>query len=181
MTIKMLKALAVSSALFPSLALAVGMEDPLPPKETQTTVECETGTIWDDEAKECVKPKDASLDDDALYKAVRELAYFDNPETALEVLGVMQEGETDRVLTYLGFAHRKLGDMTAAYSYYDKALEQNPDNLMARSYLGQAYVSEGLFDLATAELSEIRARGGRGTWPEVALRLAIDTGSGKAY
>ena len=66
-------------------------------------------------------------------------------------------------------------------AYYRAALKANPDNLLARSYMGEALAEMGKAELARAELSEIRARGGRGTWAEIALRLAIETGQSRAY
>ncbi len=51
----------------------------------------------------------------------------------------------------------------------------NPDNLLARSYMGQALVEQGQVDLALAQLSEIRMRGGRGTWAETSLTNAVAT------
>jgi hypothetical protein len=44
-----------------------------------------------------------------------------------------------------------------------------------------ALVEQGEVAAARAQLSQIRARGGRGTWPEVALRLALGSGRGFAY
>jgi tetratricopeptide (TPR) repeat protein len=87
----------------------------------------------------------------------------------------------DRVLTYKGFVHRNLGDKALAEEYYRAALERNPDNLLARSYMGQGYVTEGRVDEAYAQLLEIRERGGEGSWPEVALRDAIMTGTTTRY
>jgi hypothetical protein len=45
--------------------------------------------------------------------------------------------------------------------------------------MGQAFVVAGNVELAKAQLSQIRARGGRGTWAEASLRMAI--GSGQTY
>ena len=61
-------------------------------------------------------------------------------------------------------------------SHYEAALAADPDNVLARSYLGMAYVAKGEFDLARAELLQIRARGAAGTWPDRALARAIRTG-----
>ena len=87
----------------------------------------------------------------------------------------------DNAYAYLGLAHRKLGETARGMAYYQAALTANPDNLLARSYLGQAYAEAGDMVLARTELSEIRARGGRGTWAETALRLTLETGRGTAY
>lgn len=88
----------------------------------------------------------------------------------------MQEGESDRVLTYRAFALRKAGQIEAGLAGYADALAANPDNILARSYLGQLYVEMAEMDLARAELAEIRIRGGRGSWAETALAEAIATG-----
>ncbi|MCY4334529.1 MAG: hypothetical protein OXC60_07615, partial [Litoreibacter sp.] len=61
------------------------------------------------------------------------------------------------------------------------ALEADADNLLARSYLGQGLVVVGDRAGAKLQLTEIRARGGRNTWAEFALKSAIATGVGSNY
>ena len=116
--------------------------------------------VWDEKAGECVKIQDSRLDNDALYQAAREFAYAGQFNNALSALSAMDEGESDRVLTYLGFTHRKMGDHEAGLRYYDAAFAKNPDNILARSYMGQGFVEDGKLDLAKAELSEIRKASG---------------------
>ncbi len=169
----------------PATAFAVGFndddEDDTPPTPTVTTTECEAGTVHDPETDSCVAIEDSRLDDDALYRAVRELAYAGRTSDALAALRRMSDQDEGRVLTYLGFVHRRMGDREAGLRYYRKAIALDPDNLLARSYMAQGFVEEGLTELARAELSEIRARGGRGSWAEVSLRLAIQSGRGYSY
>lgn len=165
----------------PLPALAVGGTEDAPPPPTETTIRCETGQVWDNETKSCVSPRESRLDDDTLYRAAREFAYAGRYRDTLDVLDAMSDQMDDRVLTYRGFAHRKLGETARGMAYYQAALTANPDNLLARSYLGQAYAEAGDMVLARTELSEIRARGGRGTWAETALRLTLETGRGTAY
>ncbi len=165
----------------PAIALAAGGGDDKPPKPTQTTTECTNGTIWDEGSKSCVAPKDARLDDETRYLAARELAWAGRYAEAIDVLGTMMDPTEDRVLTYLGFAHRKSGDMAEGMAYYQQAIARNPDNILARSYMGQAYVQLGDIEMARAELREIRARGGRMTWAEVSLDQAIRSGRGFSY
>jgi tetratricopeptide (TPR) repeat protein len=169
------------AAFLPFAANAVGDEEPAPPQPTETTTQCAEGTIWNEETKTCVAPTEESLNDDMRYKAVRELSYADRPEEALKVLDAMQEGNTDRVLTYKGFASRKAGRIAEGMAFYDRALEQNPDNLLARSYMGQALAGMGKTEEASAQLVEISQRGGEGTWPYEALEKAIATGKGYSY
>jgi tetratricopeptide (TPR) repeat protein len=58
-----------------------------------------------------------------------------------------------RILTYIGFATRKLGRLDEAMEYYAEALRKDPENVIARSYLGEAYLAQD--DLAAA-LSQLR-------------------------
>jgi tetratricopeptide (TPR) repeat protein len=167
--------------LLPFAALAAGSDDTEPPPATQTSTECVKGQVWDEATKSCVDAESGQLDDDTRFRAVRELAWAGRPEDALIVLSAMTEGQTDRVLTYIGFANRKAGRMAEGLAAYDAALALNPDNLLCRSYLGQAYVEIGQIDLAQLQLDEIRARGGAGLWAETALQSAIQTGETHSY
>lgn len=160
----------------PLRAYGVGIDSADPPKPTETTTTCVDGQIYDEKTKACVVPDKTGLTDDVRFEAVRELAYAGRPEAALNVLAAMTEGDTDRVLTYKGFANRKAGRLEAALAFYAQALAQNPDNILARSYLGQAYVGMNEVALAAAELTQIRARGGAGTWAEVSLAAAMRSG-----
>ncbi|MEM9474717.1 MAG: tetratricopeptide repeat protein [Pseudomonadota bacterium] len=173
---------AIAIALVtPALAWAVGTEVDTPPKPTKTTTECAGGQVWDDAQNACVAPRESSLSDDALYTAAREFAYAGQYQDAFGALQAMSNPTEDRVLTYLGFAHRQTGDAATGMAYYEQAIAQNPDNLLARSYMGQAYVKLGALDQAREQLTEIRARGGARSWPELALERAIESGRGFGY
>jgi len=174
---KFLSVLAV--CLVPAAALGVGGDEE-PPPTTQTTG-CQQGYVWDPQKQECVFPKTGNLTNDQLYQAVRELAYAGRFLSAEEVLEAMTEGDTDRVLTYRGYLARKQGNVEQGMALYARAIELNPDNRLVRSYRGQAYVEQGRVDLARAELREILARGGAGTWPAESLARAIATGVGYTY
>ncbi|SEN02735.1 hypothetical protein SAMN05216227_100691 [Pseudorhodobacter antarcticus] len=160
----------------PFAALAAGSDDTSPPATTPTTTKCATGQIYDDKAKTCKNPTDASLGDDTRFGAVRELAYAGRYADAMTTLAAMGEGDSDRVLTYMGFITRKSGDMAGGMALYARALDVNPDNLLARSYMGQALVEQGDIAAAARQLAQIRQRGGMGTWAEAALDQAVGTG-----
>lgn len=66
-----------------------------------------------------------------------------------------------RVLTYIGFATRKLGRLEEAMGYYAEALRKDPDNVIARSYLGEAHLARNDVAAATAELVKIEDGCGR--------------------
>ena len=167
-------------ATLPVSALAVGMDDDTPPTPTETTEVCEEGLVWDIATETCLPPEESTNDDSAMMDAVRELAYEGRYADAGAVLDTLDPADP-WVMTYRGFIERKTGDWDAALGYYQAALTADPDLFLARSYMGQGYVAEGQLVLARAELSEIRARGGRGTWAEVSLRMAIETGVGSGY
>lgn len=158
----------------PGVAFAAS-DDP-PPKPTNTTKSCDGVKVWDPATQQCVTPKDASLDSDILYDAARELAYARRFDDAQGVLAAMADQADDRVLTYWGFTHRKLGNLELANIFYEQAIAQNPDNILARSYMGQGFVEEGRMDDAIAQWHEIKDRDGTGSWAEASLRAAIRTG-----
>ena len=197
----MLRTLAITAALaLPVSAYAAGGSDDTPPKKTETTQNCfkaeqwdpeikkmvrfskPVNGVWDASIKKCVRPdKTSHLDSDTLYGAVRELAYAGRYDDAITVLDQMPDQQSDRVLTYRGFTARKLGDLELANVYYSQAIAANPDNILARSYMGQGKVAEGDLITATLQLREIQNRGGAGTWAETSLRDAIETGTAYNY
>lgn len=172
----MLKKLTLTALILalPACAWADG-GDSRPPKPTKTTKECAGKRVWDEKKQRCVRPKKSSLNQDGLYDAVRELAYAGRFEDAQSVLEAMDQND-DRVLTYWGFTSRKMGDVDAAMAFYATALDKNPDNLLARSYLGQHLVQIGDLEGAQLQLAEIEQRGGGYSWSGTSLRQAIYTG-----
>lgn len=169
------------AAALPLAAYAAGSDDTAPPAPTETTTTCAKGQIYDAGTKKCKNPEDASLDDDVRFEAVRELAYAGRYSDALATLDAMQEGDSDRSLTYRGFITRKAGNMAGGMAFYARALTVNPDNILARSYMGQALVEQGDIAAAARQLDEIRNRNGTGTWAETALSHAVGTGQTVSY
>jgi tetratricopeptide (TPR) repeat protein len=159
--------------VFPVAALAVDTDKP--PEPTPTTTVCTGGKVWDHEEGACVDVREGRLDDETLYQAAREFAHAGQFPHAIATLEAMEDRRSDRVLTYMGFTLRKSGDPSRGMGYYNAALARNPDNLLARSYMGQGMVELGYLDGARVQLAQIRARGGAGTWPELALEVAIRT------
>jgi len=172
---------AALSLILTQAAFAAGGFDEEPPTPTQTTEDCAEGEVWDADASACVAIEDSAMNQDALMQAARELAYADRLDDAITLLGMSATPEDTMVLTYLGFSHRKAGRMDLGMAYYDRALAANPDNILARAYMGMAYVQTAQLDMAEAQLAEIRSRGGAGTWPEEALQAAIAAGDTSGY
>lgn len=173
---------AVAFMALGQVAFAVGSDDDTPPTPTETTTVCEDGMIWNPETELCETPtQESRLSDDMLYQTVRELAYAGQFDLAKTVLSLMSDQSSDRVLTYRGFITRSMGDMEGGMALYNAALAVNPDNLLARSYMGQALVITGDIEGAMTQLTEIGARGGTGGWPERALLEAIENGTPSFY
>jgi len=173
--------LVAALAVLPFAALAAGSDETEPPAPTETTTKCKDAMVWDEKTKACIKPEDSALNNDTRFRAVREMAFAGRPEDALVVLATMTEGETDRVLTYMGFANRKAGRPEIGMDLYAHALDVNPDNVLARSYLGQMLVEMGDIAAARRQLDEIRNRGGAGTWAEASLAQAVGSGQTLSY
>ncbi|WP_293577121.1 hypothetical protein [Phaeobacter sp.] len=173
--------LALPAVCLAGATFAAGGGDSSPPKPTQTTKECKVGRIWDEDKKRCVKIKNSSLDQDGLYQTVRELAYADRLHDAQELLTLAADQHAGWVLTYWGFTHRKLGNTELANVYYEQAIDADPANHLARSYMGQGFVKEGRLGDALAQWKAIRATGGTGTWAEASLRLALETQQTQSY
>ncbi|MEM8554934.1 MAG: tetratricopeptide repeat protein [Pseudomonadota bacterium] len=160
----------------PTVALAAGGSAPA--SSTATTTNCTDGQVYDERAQSCVTPQESRLDDDTLYQAAREFAHAGAFGHAQQALAAMSNQTEDRVLTYWGYTHRNLGAWDLGLSYYHAALQQNPDNILARSYLGQAQVQAGDMAGALIQLREIQNRGGADTWAETSLKKALLTGEG---
>ncbi len=143
------------------------------PKPTKTTQECEDGMVWDKEKKECVEAEQSMFDDDFLYENAREFAYDGQYDNAIKLLHLAANHQDPRILNYLGFSHRKAGRTDLGMTYYKQALAIDPDYNLARSYMGQALVLDGDIDGSWVQLAEIANRGGKDSWPYLALKQAI--------
>jgi tetratricopeptide (TPR) repeat protein len=107
----------------------------------------------------CVGTASAAMPDRELFYAGYWLAKNGQYREALGYLNLARVKD-ERVLTYIGFATRKLGDVDAALPLYAKALALNPNYSVARAYLGEAFLTKGEPDKAKAELAEIGDRCG---------------------
>ncbi len=130
---------------------------------SSTVPTCKKGKIWDKKTKKCVKAKKSSgLSDDNLYEAARDLAYNRRYEEAIVVLRLASDQQNPRILNYLGYSNRKLGNVEAGLAYYTAALKADPDYTLVREYMGEAFLELGKVDEAKEQLAEIEKRCGRG-------------------
>lgn len=161
---------------FSAPAYSAGGDSSSPPDKTETTEKCKNGQVWDKNKKKCVAAEESGFNDDDLYKAARELAYAGQYDHAIRILKLAKNQEDPRILNYLGFSNRKAGRVDVAMDYYRRAIAIDGNYILARSYMGQALVDQGLTREARLQLIEIRDRGGENTWAYRALAQALDTG-----
>lgn len=132
------------------------------------TPTCKKNFVYDKHKLKCVKAdKSSNLDDDNLYEAARDLAYAKRYEEALNVLKLASNKKDPRILNYLGYTTRKTGDVKKGLTYYQAAIDINPDYTLARSYMGEAYLQLGDVANAKLQLKEIKLRC-KGACPEYA-------------
>lgn len=116
-------------------------------------------------------PRPSAIGDEVFFAAYG-LARAGQYAAARDVLRLADQSDP-RVLNYTGFVTRKLGDVDAALPYYQRALTIDPDYLLARAYLGEAYLQKGDPARALAELGEIERRCGRACAEYVELAILI--------
>jgi tetratricopeptide (TPR) repeat protein len=109
----------------------------------------------------CVEQAKAGTSSADLFYAGYWLARTGKYQEALGYLTLANHADP-RVVTYIGFATRKLGDVDAALPFYRQALELNPNYSVARAYMGEAFLQKREPAKAKAELAEIATRCGTG-------------------
>lgn len=109
----------------------------------------------------CISQAKAGTSTADLYYAGYWLARTGKYQEALGYLSLADQKDP-RVVTYIGFATRKLGDVDAALPFYHRALELNPNYNVARAYMGEAFLQKNEPTKAKAELAEIATRCGTG-------------------
>jgi tetratricopeptide (TPR) repeat protein len=107
----------------------------------------------------CVGAARAEMSDEELFYAGYWLAKSGRYAEALTYLNLARSKDA-RVLTYIGFATRKQGDVDKALPIYAAALQKDPNFVVARAYLGEAYLTKKQPARAKAELAEIANRCG---------------------
>ena len=96
---------------------------------------------------------------DALYYQAVSAINRDEHEEGLRHLrkAALAFGPHPGILTYQGFANRKLGRFEVAQSYYDRALAVAPNHLGALEYYGELKVERGDLAGAKANLAKLDA------------------------
>jgi tetratricopeptide (TPR) repeat protein len=124
------------------------------------------GKVWDVKNKKCVDQAAMLLDDESIYETGRYLAVNGRYDEAITVL--------NGVATYLGYSYRKSGQIDVGMKYYADALAVDPNYVLVREYLGEAYIQKGDLAAARNQLAEIEIRCGETCGVYVDLAKKID-------
>lgn len=134
---------------------------------------CSSGKAWSCSQRKCVKRSGLKLDDAGRYAEAESLIRAGHYVGALEMLWAIEKRDDPKVLTYIGYATRKLGNVERGIGYYHQALALNPDFVRAREYLGEGYLQKGEVGKAREQLAQIATRCGTGCREYVMLTNAI--------
>ena len=119
------------------------------------------------------------MTDDDLYYEAAWLARNDRYREALDLLRASKNINKARVLNYIGYSTRKLGNVDEGIKYYKKALAIDPDYIRAREYLGEGYLQKGDVKNAKVQLEKIEKVCGNKVCEEY-LELADEIGKFEA-
>lgn len=135
------------------------------------TPNCRDGWTYNKSKGVCEPP--SMIDDENLAEAGRDLALAGHYENALDALMAVRDKDDATVLTYIGYANRKMGKVDEGIDWYHKALAVDPGNLNTREYLGEGYVALGQIHLAEQQLAYIESACGQTCEQYEALAAAI--------
>ena len=142
---------------------------------TTTTPKCKKNKVWDKNKLKCVPAKKSSnLSDDSIFETGRALAYAGRYDEAVSVLKLASNKNDPRILNFLGYSTRKLGNVESGLVYYYAAIKADPNYTLARSYMGEAYLMLGDRKNALKQLGEIGDRCGTGCAEYASLKKRID-------
>ncbi len=168
--------LLAAFAVTPALAIGGGGNVPAP--RATPSAKCGSGWYWSKRCgacaricprghsyscsrKRCYKRRRGELSDDELYREAVSLIESEHYRAALDLLWAIEKREVPKVLNYIGYSTRKLGDVEEGIKYYKKALALDPNYNVAREYLGEGYLQKGDLAKAKQQLAEIEARCGK--------------------
>lgn len=150
MRVATLAALGLSISTAP--ALAAGGET--------STPTCPKGQVYNNAKQKC-EPKTSAADPQSLFETGRALAYAGRYDEAIDTLNLAYDAKLPGVFNMLGYSYRKQGKLLVALGYYEEALRLDPNHVLTREYLGEAYLQMGDIASAREQLAEIERRAGR--------------------
>ncbi len=123
--------------------------------DPEDMIECRKGLVYDKKKKKCVPAQSGITPDTVLTDNAYRLAKAGKPEEALTLLDMVRDQQSPTVLNYRGYATRLTGKVDQGIVFYKQALAIDPNNVLVREYLGEAYVTKGKIALARAQLRKI--------------------------
>jgi tetratricopeptide (TPR) repeat protein len=129
-------------------------------KHTCAKVSCRTGKAWSHGEEACLGVDAASLTDEDYFNEARLRVEHERFAEALDLLFRIKNQDQAKVLNYIGYSTRMLGDVEKGIAYYNRALELDSNYLRAREYLGEGYLQRGDVASAKEQLEEIANRCG---------------------
>ena len=172
--------------LYTAPAIAAGSPSSSVPKPSSSALkkQCKKkkGYVWSNKQKKCVRKTSELLTDDDLYLQARAYVEDGKYNMALDLLRRVKNQNQPRVLNYIGYSTRKLGDVDEGITYYKKALSLDPNYNVAREYLGEGYLQKGDLGSAKQQLAEISKRCGVSCeeYKDLAEEIAKYEAKGKA-
>lgn len=135
---------------------------------------CPRGQSYSCNRKTCYRRRSGLISDDDLYLEAVSLIESEHYRDALDLLWAIEKREVPKVLNYIGYSTRKLGNVDEGIRYYKRALTLDPNYSPAREYLGEGYLQKGDLAKAKQELAELEARCGRDchAYEELAKEIA---------
>ena len=103
----------------------------------------------------------------------------DFKEAIVELRDLAEDNQNVDVYNLLGFSLRKTGDYATSLTYYNRALELQPDFKPAREYLGELYLDMGDVANAKLELAKLEKLCPSGCEERSDLEEAINKKSGQ--
>ena len=166
-----------ATQLYTAPAIAAGSPSSSVPKK-----KCKKSYVWSTRQKKCIKKTSELLTDDDLYWQARAYVEDGKYNMALDLLRRVKNQNQPRVLNYIGYSTRKLGDVDEGITYYKKALSLDPNYNVAREYLGEGYLQKGDLGSAKQQLAEISKRCGVSCeeYKDLAEEIAKYEAKGKA-
>jgi tetratricopeptide (TPR) repeat protein len=156
------------TAFFVALAIALGMipgsaarsyasdvSEILRPSGTRLKKKCLKDKIYSDSLRECVIKTSKVLTDFDFYYGGYELLKSKKYEEALDTFDLIKNKEWPQVFTFIGITKQKLGKVDESVSLFVKALSLDPNYIVAREHLGEAYLQKGEPEKARDQLVQI--------------------------
>ncbi len=152
----LLGAMLMSVSLFAAGGDEEKTEETDTDKQKQATEAYNSGVKHVEKAREILKKGDSTYAYN--YRATSDAKAGKEYEQAVDDFraAVELDPEMKQAWNYLGYSHRKLGNLEASLSAYQEAIELDPNYAQAREYLGETYLAMGQMDKAMEQYNKLK-------------------------